>query len=450
MQKRPETSHLTEEQIEELYRRYIAGERNTDLIAEYKISVNPNSLIKVLPPIRLESTLCPYCNVSMYERRWRKSNSSAADADIFCGQCSHKHITAKSWGRSQYCTCKPCLSQRAEESAKKEQALREIIRAYWLPKIGEATEYERLDTEEKIYLLSLINAQADFNRLIVESVSERNHEIRLAPSDTQQREILELLHRRKLIAIDPESPTSAFKADEISSHNQDGVRWIINVKLKNDLRSSAEFIQRQITKEFSLAAGIDIYQVKELALRVLTEKVIQRLHYQCSRVFLPFIAEKKGREVAKSLLLNHSLAQVCYFGYLATRQADDYYRNSDASSVKASNIIPKKMLEYGLKATNEAWESKSKYFTNDPRSEISKVIFDLILKAEDGGSSKKVGTYFSSVPPGDTPKAAALLYCQSCGSKAVHTSARERNLFIDCKDCMARFQVSLAQLTGQA
>lgn len=42
--------HLSLDEIEELYQRYLDGEKNSVLIEDYKININPNKLIKVLPP----------------------------------------------------------------------------------------------------------------------------------------------------------------------------------------------------------------------------------------------------------------------------------------------------------------------------------------------------------------------------------------------------------------
>lgn len=450
MEKRPEISHLTEDQLDELYRRYIAGERNADLISEYKISIAPNSLIKVLPPIQLESVFCPHCNVQMYEWRKSKGNLTKGNTNSFCKHCDHKHFLTQPRGRQQHCTCKACVSRRAQDKVKKEQALREKIRTYWLPRIGDAVQYESLDTEEKIYLLSLINAQANLDHSIVKSIAERSRDAGLAPSESQETEILQLLYRRRVIVVDPESPLSAFSSDKVESASVVDVRWIINVKLGNEHRSSIETIQRQITKELALASvGSDAHKVKTMAIDVLTEQAMRQLHYQCDRLSIPFAAEKKGREVVASLLLSHSLSEVCYFGYLAARRASDYYLNSNVSKTQASNIIPSKMQHYGIKAKSEAWEIKSKYFTNDPRSELSKVLFDLVLKTEDNGLYKKVGAYFSPTTYIGDPAIVSLFSCPSCGSKAVHVSAREQKIIIDCKDCIARSPMIFTQTTRQ-
>lgn len=386
----------------------------------------------------------------MYERRKSKSELAAGVSVGYCKQCDHKYYSGRYRRRQQQCGCSSCVARRVEEQLGKEQALREKICEYWKPRVADAIPYENLDIQEKIYLLSLINAQADLSLSIVKSVLERKRDVWFAPSESLENEILVLLYRRRIIVVDPESPISAFDSDKVESASAVAVRWIINVKLSGEPRSSVEDIQRQITKELAITTSdFDAHQVKSLAVSVLTEQAMRQIHYQCDRCSLPFTAEKKGRDVVSSLLLNYNLAVVNYFAYLAVRRADDYYKGATVSKTRASNIIPGKMHEYGVRAEGEAWDLKSKrYLSNDPRSELNKVVFDLVLRAEDSGFYKKVGEYFSSEPNAKTKNAALIFSCPACGSDAVHASAGEKGVVVDCKDCMARSPVQLAHTTA--
>ncbi|GEM_PF-6008610 len=102
------------------------------------------------------------------------------------------------------------------------------------------------------------------------------------------------------------------------------------------------------------------------------------------------------------------------------------------------------MQEYGLKAVADAWDLASKrYLTADPRSELSKVVFDLVLGAQDEGVSKKLDEYFSSVAAVDHPSMSPVFSCPVCGSIAVHASVKENCIIVDCKDCISRSPVKL-------
>ncbi|WP_148046570.1 hypothetical protein [Pseudomonas rhodesiae] len=446
MEHQSEISHLSDDQVEELYRRYVAGERNLDLVAEYKIEISPNSLIKVFPPLQLSGVSCPHCDLQMYERRKSKSDIASGDTVGFCKECDHKFYIVRSRGRQRCCTCGPCVIVQAQEQAEGERSLRGKIFQYWRLRIGDAIPYEQLDIQEKVYLLALVNAQADLNLSIVKSVAERRRDIWFAPSESLENEILVLLYRRRIIAVDPESPITAFDPEHVESARVKSVRWIINVTLSDAQRSSIEDVQRKIVKDLSLpSVDFDAHQLNTVATSILTEQAIRQIHYQCDRYSLPFTAENKGRDVIGTLLLSYNLAVVCYFAYLAVRRANDYYLDARVSKTQASNIIPGRMQGYGVKAEGEAWDLAAKrYLTGDPRSELNKVVFDLVLRAQDGGSYKKVDEYFSLVSKVDTPTNAAVFSCPVCGSNAVHASVKENCIFIDCKDCISRSPVSLA------
>ncbi|WRH94501.1 hypothetical protein RCC30_12050 [Pseudomonas fluorescens] len=64
-----EIRHLSEEQVEALYQRYLNGEKTADLIAEYKLADTVRSVLKVLPPIVSADLRCPYCDLPMWMRR---------------------------------------------------------------------------------------------------------------------------------------------------------------------------------------------------------------------------------------------------------------------------------------------------------------------------------------------------------------------------------------------
>lgn len=447
MEHQSEISHLSDEQVEELYRRYIAGERNAELVAEYKIVISPNSLIKVFPPLQLSGISCPYCSLQMYERRKSKSDIASGDTAGFCKKCDHKYYVVRSRGRQRHCVCGPCVIAHEQEQAEREKSLRENIYQYWQPRVGDAIPYEQLDIEEKVYLLALVNAQADLSFSIIKSATERGRDVWFAPSESLENEILVLLYRRRIITVDPESPITAFDSKNVGAASVIRVRWIINVTLGDVRRSSIDDVQRRIVKDLSLpSADFDACQLKTVATSILTEQAIRQIHYQCDRYSLPFTAVKKGRDVIGILLRTHSLAVVCYFAYLAIRRANDYYLDTRVSKTQASNIIPGRMQEYGTKAEGEAWDLVSKrYLTCDPRSELNKVVFDLVLRAQDGGSYKSVGEYFSFVSKVEAQTIASIFSCPVCGSNEVHASVKENCIFVDCKDCISRSPVSLTE-----
>lgn len=67
-----EIKHLSGEQIEQLYQRYLNGEKSADLKIEFNIAPEVRSLLKILPPIISKDLTCPYCDLPMWVRRHAK------------------------------------------------------------------------------------------------------------------------------------------------------------------------------------------------------------------------------------------------------------------------------------------------------------------------------------------------------------------------------------------
>src|SRR4051812_17016953 len=89
-----EIRHLSEEQVEALYQRYLNGEKTADLIAEYKLADTVRSVLKVLPPIVSADLRCPYCDLPMWMRRPARGAPVSLRSAYKCVNCEHQYFTA--------------------------------------------------------------------------------------------------------------------------------------------------------------------------------------------------------------------------------------------------------------------------------------------------------------------------------------------------------------------
>lgn len=53
--------HLSVEQVESIYQRYLEGEKVRDLFTEFYIKTNVNSLLPLLPHLERKDLTCPHC-----------------------------------------------------------------------------------------------------------------------------------------------------------------------------------------------------------------------------------------------------------------------------------------------------------------------------------------------------------------------------------------------------
>ena len=114
-----EIKHLSHSEIEDLYRKYLEGTKNSVLIEEYKIDIDPNKLLRILPPITLEDSLCPYCKIPMFKNR--RSKSGIDSNPIECYKCDHKIYPYQGSFNFRSCSCKKCLSIKEQEKIKAEE-----------------------------------------------------------------------------------------------------------------------------------------------------------------------------------------------------------------------------------------------------------------------------------------------------------------------------------------
>lgn len=439
-----EVKHLTDSDIEELYQRYLNGEKNSVLIADYEIDINPNKLIKVLPPQQLLDIVCPYCQIPMYVKRKSKSESSWKNNPIECYKCTHKILANSNRYYQEYCKCSNCLDlqrQKANDDANKK---REIIAETHCLKKFSPINYECLTFTEKLLLLTLFRIQTDeeFGHILPLADPLR---LRLfTPSSSMDEDYIDRLYRSNILLIDPLSSINAFP-DENPSKNyyQRRVQWIVNVSLDGENRNQLSEVYNKIY--FDLKDGIKPDWedgLFEVLMKISVEEVLQYLYIKTEELNVTFVAEKKTREITEQLLIDFSVSEIYYFVKKAVEDAHIFYTKGSANGRKhAGNTIPGKMLSLGERALKENWETyKYNRDSRAPRSYLSQMVFDFLLKDEDAGFNKAIGKYWEKeispryFPTNESNKENSL-YCINCHSKNVQINMNDSKLSLDCKDC---------------
>jgi hypothetical protein len=123
-----EIRHLSEAQIEQIYERYLSGEKSADLIAEFQIRCTVRSLLKVLPPIISRELMCPYCTLPMWVRRHAKGTKALLREPYQCVSCDHQY-QPPGRGRRASCPCSAC------ETVRQQQAVAHAERLYDLSQV---------------------------------------------------------------------------------------------------------------------------------------------------------------------------------------------------------------------------------------------------------------------------------------------------------------------------
>ena len=208
-------------------------------------------------------------------------------------------------------------------------------------------------------------------------------------------EILKQLYRDNILLIDPSSNLSAFNFhnDGSFSFSITEVIWLINYK------DNISSLQSMIGEIVCMPEFFDTYslEIKQLCEEVALQECLAYLDYQLTARHFVFSPGEKTKAVFNKLLQKYSVAQMYNFIYMACRYASDKYQKRQIPKKQAANLIPGVVQRYGERAEAEGWEIKSyKRDFNLPQSELSVVLYDVILGKPDGGFNLSIENLFKN------------------------------------------------------
>lgn len=449
-----ELKHLSSDEIEKAYARYMEGEKNSIIIRDYKIDVKPNNLIKTFPPSVLHDVLCIYCDIPMVKRRQRKTVKFYGPPPAECHKCGHKMYENKPGHRTKKCECVQCINiennlriKEFEETNKKTLGIYNIQNKV-------ALDYTDLSFFQKLILLTLFRSQTGETLDFIKSLDERESKELLTPTYGMDVECIKTLHHCNALLVSPTSSIDSFIAKEnFESFYIDKVQWIPNVALEGVGRVTGSELYHEIYQElhrdFQALWEVELY---DILYKVAQEEVIQYVKLKSSELNVDFVAEDKTRKITSQLLHNFSVSEIYYFVKKSVENAHLYYAKGLAKCKRhAANTIPNKMLSLGERALTEKWNTyKYNRDSRAPRSHISVVLYEFFSQDEDAGFIKAPGMYWKEkiydkyhcITNFDSN---SDLSCSKCGSTKVVIIAVNKGLEKACNCCS---DVALYARTG--
>ncbi|MBS9780452.1 MAG: hypothetical protein KGV51_07490 [Moraxellaceae bacterium] len=432
IEKAEEIKHLTDLQINELYKRYLEGEKNSLLIEEYKINITPNKLITIIPPIKIEDMVCEFCGQVMYQKRKSKSDYRNANSPIECFNCNHKV-----YENQKECNCDGCCEKRFQEMRKQQELKKQAIKEIYDINNRLTIDYSELTFFHKLVLLTLFRMQTDEEFDYILSLDDPKRLTSLTPSRDMDFKYIEKLYDDNVVIVDSNSKMEAL-TDDIKSFYPTRVQWIPNISVNDSSRLALNEIYNKIY--FDLSQNINKSwedDLLTLMYDISYEEVIQYLYVRTEELNVSFSAEKKAKEVIYQLLENFSVSEIYYFVKKAVENAHIFYAKGYAKGKKhAGNTIPNKMLSLGERALEEGWNTYK--YTRDSRvqrSYLSQMLFDFFLKGDDSGFNKPIGKYWLEIKSKYFNDSDDNLTCENCGSSNVHISVKENELYLQCESC---------------
>ncbi|MGJ7515383.1 hypothetical protein ACSFE6_13760 [Pseudomonas baetica] len=447
-----EISHLSEQQVEEIYQRYLDGEKSAALISEFKIPGYVHSLLKVLPPIISKELTCPYCELPMWARRHAKGTPVSIRQPFKCVRCDHCHI-ATGHGRQKRCLCTECSRVRQLEIAEQaNRERRELEKRYGT--LSPPVSFETLSFIQKLVLLALLDdgsAAGDESIASLDAVSRGEP---LSSCARTSEELIKDLHEQGVLSVDPESDSRAFdRSSGCVISNFFAVRWLANVALEPGIRSARDSLYTALYRELSATVQPawkgDLYA---LMFRLAREESLQYIHVLANEVNFVFSAEGSAKTVIGQLLQNFSVSHIYYFARLAVKNAAHFYATGNSRGrAHASNTIPRSMLRTSQDALARDWRKTAYRDSRVPQSALQRLLYDVVLKDSGAGFSKSPGLYwrdeliprfFSDGMANNDPTGHLELFCRECDSRNIDAQMDKLTVQTMCYDCatVSRFQ----------
>lgn len=427
--------HLTEVQLDTLYAQYMAGEKVATLLERWAIDLSPSMFIRAFPAKACDNLACPYCQVPMFQRRRSRQAYQWRNEPAFCKSCQHLLHFAERYRDTPLCHCPPCLAIREQARRQHEADQRERVLVACAQASRPPVRLATLGIRLKLYLVALLDTCLDWREGTLRRVTALKGDACLTPSAELDTLVILELHEAHVLLVDPMSPLSAFEGGPAPVPHLDKVRWQLNIDLGDGEQALATQVYRALHDELSCGPLPAWREALAEAIEALAvEEVYSFLQARCDEHDMPLHPWKRSREVIGDLVKVRPVCQLWALVTTAVNNAVTYASRAGISKTQASNTLPKNLLRYEQRATEEQWRFKhwNRNSSRRPRSGLCKALHGLLLKHDDHGTERQLADYLQALP-------GCVEYgCPACGSLLVHVQARPEELVINCKDCIAR------------
>jgi hypothetical protein len=376
----PGLQHLSDVEIEILTQKYLSGTKVSELISEFHIACIPSQLKGMLPPRVLEQS-CSVCGSAMVQDLPSRS-SSYSSPKIHCSSCLHEE--------GDRCRCKHCQELR-DRAAAEEKARRRAVIAQALE--VERAKYACSGYPAEILPLSLAVAFLAFTRCC--PINEHGvygpldaSPVPFAPTKAYTSLMLEFLRLAGLISV--------------SEHSQDGSIFYHNSQLN--------FIPEKVCWSGDINQNLKLMEdIEVLALTgnwpahwygEVEEEWLNLALAEC-RAYYDHCLKERGLHVQsdqaitdmlKNILRDFSVGQCYRVIWMGARNASDYLARNARNRIHAGNYMVGACQRWADNARAEGYEVKPFKRNFDlPRSMMSYVLFDVILKIGERGFTEPNG-----------------------------------------------------------
>ncbi|MCO7233951.1 MULTISPECIES: hypothetical protein [unclassified Cobetia] len=318
---------------------------------------------------------------------------SGATKPFVCAQCRQE---AKDQAAAQ---------RRAaqEEATKQVELFRSRLRASYEDELSNAIPVNALTAEQRIILLALFKHSGSESLDGIEPLGSNKVDV-FSPSNDMSWEMLNQLRNAALLRVSHRSPEGTLVVDEDGGRFFPfNVRWEVLVRQPDDEGCVGEIDLPATFHLLNLHVASSEFRskawggVERLAQKIVQEEALVFLNLSLERRGFP---ERDGEKTLSTLadaLCHFSLSQVFWIITNQIRHVSDKYRQGlSQGRPHASNQVISGIARYIERALANEWDVT--HFKRDyelPQSVLSRVVFNHILKTDDGGFHTNLRELFS-------------------------------------------------------
>jgi len=344
-------TNLTQSQLEDLIRRYYAGEKNSALIDEFGLDVKVNQIHSLFPLIKRHDLICSYCQIHLVEKPLSKSASKAEWTNdmAFCEECGHRNY--------KYCRCDNCEKVRSKQADELINQKREVIRSTHRPKRSNLMDISTISLIDALSLASLARVSLDekSNKL----TSLKFHSLSFCVRETTTLIVLEKLHQSGLIEVSLDSDLRSVdlsqKEPSIDLHWSS---WEFRLgKDEQENLMTVELLEKVFRNKNEWPASWD-QEIAEVWKYLALEEIIAYLELKLvEHKFTPRIGDKT-KKVFRTLLQELPIASIYNLIWVSVTNAAAYQVRSGISRQQAANTVIGNCQKRAERALNENWNLK--------------------------------------------------------------------------------------------
>jgi hypothetical protein len=370
----PAIEHLSRADIEILTEKYLSGAKVSELVSQFNVKCAPSNLVRTLPPRSLEQS-CPVCGSVMVQDLPSRTYPNSSPK-IHCSSCSHED--------GNRCRCKHCQELRAqaaaEENARREAIIAQAVKAQRERYICASYSPEALSLSLAVAFLAFIRCCPVTKNGLYGQLNA--NPVPFAPTAAYGVTLLASLMQAGLISLSERSEAGSIAYKDSQLIFAAGkVNWTGDID--KNLKLAEEIELRALTGNWP---SHWFAEVEENWLNLALAECREFYDYCLDMRGLYVQGDQAITSMLRNILRDFSVGQCYRIIWQGAKNASDFLARKKISRAHAGNYMVGACQRYADQARAQGYELLPFKRNFDlPRSMISYVLFDVLLKIGEHG-----------------------------------------------------------------